>query len=56
MYTSFFDVFSIGIGPSSSHTMGPMRAAARFVQDLRERGTLSSVKRVKVNLLSLIHI
>ena len=50
MYTSFFDVFSIGIGPSSSHTMGPMRAAARFVDDLRARGALNSVKRVKVNL------
>ena len=50
MYTSFFDVFSIGIGPSSSHTMGPMRAAARFVQDLREHNALHSVKRVKVNL------
>ena len=50
MYTSFFDVFSIGIGPSSSHTMGPMRAAARFVDDLRERGALGSVRRVKVNL------
>lgn len=34
MYTSLIDVFSIGIGPSSSHTMGPMRAAARFVREL----------------------
>ena len=50
MYTSFFDVFSIGIGPSSSHTMGPMRAAARFAGDLRKRGALGSVRRVKVNL------
>ncbi|MBQ8899576.1 MAG: hypothetical protein IJY72_01340, partial [Akkermansia sp.] len=40
MYTSLFDVLSIGIGPSSSHTMGPMRAAARFVADLSERGLL----------------
>jgi L-serine dehydratase len=36
MYTSFFDVFSIGIGPSSSHTMGPMRAAARFARELEQ--------------------
>ena len=50
MYTSFFDVFSIGIGPSSSHTMGPMRAAARFVDDLRERGLLEAVRRVQVKL------
>lgn len=50
MYTSFFDVFSIGIGPSSSHTMGPMRAAARFVDDLRERRVFDSVRSVKVAL------
>ena len=50
MYTSFFDVFSIGIGPSSSHTMGPMRAAAHFVDDLRERHLFDSVRSVKVAL------
>ena len=35
MFLSVFDVFKIGIGPSSSHTMGPMVAAARFLEDLR---------------------
>ncbi|MBQ8516192.1 MAG: L-serine ammonia-lyase [Akkermansia sp.] len=50
MYTSFFDVFSIGIGPSSSHTMGPMRAAARFVEELRKSGRLEKVASVKVFL------
>ena len=50
MYTSFFDVFSIGIGPSSSHTMGPMRAAARFARELAERGVLEQVVQVKVYL------
>lgn len=50
MYTSFFDVFSIGIGPSSSHTMGPMRAAAHFVDDLRKRHLFDSVRSVKVAL------
>ena len=50
MYTSFFDVFSIGIGPSSSHTMGPMRAAARFVQSLRDRSLLSHVAQLRVHL------
>ncbi len=39
MYHSFFDVFSIGIGPSSSHTVGPMRAAARFAQTITKAGT-----------------
>lgn len=35
MFLSTFDIFKIGIGPSSSHTMGPMAAAARFLNDLR---------------------
>lgn len=39
MYHSFFDVFSIGIGPSSSHTVGPMRAAARFAAEVTQIGT-----------------
>ena len=50
MYTSFFEVFSIGIGPSSSHTMGPMRAASLFVRSLRERGELQHTQRVVVRL------
>ena len=36
MFLSIFDIFKIGIGPSSSHTMGPMVAAGRFLADLRE--------------------
>ena len=35
MFLSVFDVFKIGVGPSSSHTMGPMVAAARFLDRLR---------------------
>ena len=35
MFLSIFDIFKVGIGPSSSHTMGPMTAAARFLDDLR---------------------
>lgn len=50
MYTSFFDVFSIGIGPSSSHTMGPMRAATRFVDELADRQLLERTSRVQVVL------
>ncbi|NHX27543.1 L-serine ammonia-lyase, partial [Escherichia coli] len=41
MFLSVFDIFKIGIGPSSSHTMGPMVAAGRFLDELRrvlERG------------------
>ncbi|MEM9756793.1 MAG: serine dehydratase beta chain, partial [Pseudomonadota bacterium] len=35
MFLSVFDIFKIGVGPSSSHTMGPMTAAGRFLGDLR---------------------
>ncbi len=38
MNTSLFELFKIGIGPSSSHTVGPMRAALRFVRELAARG------------------
>jgi L-serine dehydratase len=50
MAISVFDLFKIGIGPSSSHTVGPMRAAALFVQGLREREQLAQVVRVEVRL------
>jgi L-serine dehydratase len=50
MAISVFDLFSIGIGPSSSHTVGPMRAAQQFVQDLKQEGLLSGVAGVKTNL------
>ena len=45
-YVSAFDLFSIGIGPSSSHTVGPMRAALAFASRLTEAGLLGSVDRV----------
>ena len=50
MAISVFDLFKIGIGPSSSHTVGPMRAAALFVQGLRERDQLPQVRRIEVQL------
>ncbi|NMX87039.1 L-serine ammonia-lyase [Pseudomonas sp. WS 5010] len=50
MAISVFDLFKIGIGPSSSHTVGPMRAAALFVQGLRERALVDQVRRVEVQL------
>ena len=50
MKTSLFEIFKIGIGPSSSHTMGPMRAAAEFARGLREGGVLEKVARVEANL------
>ena len=50
MALSVLDIFKIGIGPSSSHTVGPMRAAARFVDGLAQRGLLASVAGVRVAL------
>ena len=50
MSVSVFDIFKIGVGPSSSHTMGPMRAAGCFVSDLRARNVLDQVARVGVQL------
>ncbi|WP_328607300.1 L-serine ammonia-lyase [Amycolatopsis sp. NBC_00345] len=50
MAISVFDLFSVGIGPSSSHTVGPMRAARTFVDGLAEDGTLGSVARVQAEL------
>lgn len=50
MNTSLFELFKIGIGPSSSHTVGPMRAALRFVQSLDAKSQLADVARVTVDL------
>ncbi|MGL5908708.1 MAG: serine dehydratase beta chain, partial [Phycicoccus sp.] len=50
MAISAFDLFSVGIGPSSSHTVGPMRAAHTFVTGLRADGLLERVGRVRAEL------
>ncbi|MEO7732213.1 MAG: L-serine ammonia-lyase [Kofleriaceae bacterium] len=50
MHISVFDIFKIGIGPSSSHTVGPMRAAKRFVERLVADGQLAEVASVKIEL------
>ncbi len=50
MTISVFDMFSVGIGPSSSHTVGPMRAAGRFLHALREAGIFDRVEGVRVEL------
>lgn len=50
MTTSLFDLYKIGVGPSSSHTMGPMRAACRFARGLESSGVLKRVARVEVEL------
>ncbi|HEX9089482.1 MAG TPA: L-serine ammonia-lyase [Arthrobacter sp.] len=50
MAVGVFDLFSIGIGPSSSHTVGPMRAAAVFAGELRASGVLERVTSLRVDL------
>ena len=50
MKTSLFDLYKVGIGPSSSHTMGPMRAARRFATEMDTAGLLPQVAEVRVEL------
>lgn len=50
MAISVFDLFRIGIGPSSSHTVGPMRAAGMFVHELGASRVLADVERIQVEL------
>jgi L-serine dehydratase len=50
MNLSVFDIFKIGIGPSSSHTMGPMNAARSFVELLKAKGLLAQTSQVSAQL------
>ncbi len=50
MYYSFFEIFSIGIGPSSSHTVGPMRAAKRYIKNLRSIGKFNDLAKIETTL------
>ena len=50
MALSVFDLFKVGIGPSSSHTVGPMRAAMQFAIGLQEHGLLNATQAIKVEL------
>lgn len=50
MSISVFDLFKIGIGPSSSHTVGPMRAAWEFTQVLSGRRIFDQVRSVQIHL------
>lgn len=50
MAISIFELFSIGIGPSSSHTVGPMRAAYAFMEKLIEKHPLSTIEHLQVDL------
>ncbi len=50
MAVSLFQIFSVGIGPSSSHTVGPMRAAYQFISDIEKNGRLNEVANIRVEL------
>lgn len=50
MTLSIFDLFSVGIGPSSSHTIGPMRATKKFLQRVEKKGLLDSVASISIEL------
>ena len=50
MKTSLFEIFKVGIGPSSSHTVGPMVAAGEFLSELGRKGLVLVVRRVEVGL------
>ena len=47
---SVFDIFKIGIGPSSSHTLGPWRAALQFIHSIRQKGLLDQLTSIRVLL------
>ena len=50
MAISVFDLFKVGIGPSSSHTVGPMLAAGRFIEQLSEADALRALSRINIEL------
>lgn len=50
MTISIFELFSIGIGPSSSHTVGPMRAAKAFIDDLEKTASIINVAKIRIDL------
>ena len=50
MHISIFDLFKIGIGPSSSHTVGPMKAANKFLELFQEEYPLNKIAKIKANL------
>lgn len=55
MFLSIFDIFKIGIGPSSSHTMGPMLASARFLDALRKRRASAPDARAPYRIEAVLH-
>lgn len=55
-FISVFDILKIGVGPSSSHTLGPWRAAEQFLKELIEKTELQKVSRIKVDLFGSLSL
>lgn len=53
---SVFDMLKIGVGPSSSHTLGPWRAAERWISELKEAGNFDKIKKLKVRLFGSLSL
>ena len=53
-FISVFDMLKIGVGPSSSHTLGPWRAAQAWVKKLRDNGKFDAIDAVKVDRKSVV--
>ena len=53
---SVFDMLKIGVGPSSSHTLGPWRAAEKFLAELRNQNQMDNINRVKVDLFGSLSL
>ncbi len=53
---SVFDMLKIGVGPSSSHTLGPWRAAERFLVELKDENLFNSIERIKVDLFGSLSL
>jgi hypothetical protein len=47
---SIFDMLKIGVGPSSSHTLGPWRAAERWIKELKDKNRFDKVEKITVDL------
>jgi len=47
---SVFDIFKVGVGPSSSHTVGPMKAGKQFIDDLCAQGKLKQIEHIRIDV------
>ena len=54
-FISVFDMFKIGVGPSSSHTLGPWKAAQKWIFSLKEFSVFKEIDGIRIDLLALWH-